>query len=465
MTHLDESIDIHVGGQDLVFPHHENEVAQSEAATGKQFAKYWLHVRLLETEEEKMSSSLGNYFTVADAVEEFGSDVLRTFLLSTAYTSRATYSDETISEAEERWDRLSRGYERAAEACDGVDAYAKVTDETLRDAVADARSAFEAAMNDDFNTREAMTALLDLTAAVNSHLDAHEQRDYQGSAALSKRSRNSAAASSGWRSATTTAATCRLPATWSIWFWTSASRNERPVTTNAPTNSGTNWKRSASRCRTPTTGRPTGSERRQQTGSGTVIGGVLYLIRQLERPSTLYTEHSVGTTMRKGILTLLVGLLVASSGCVGLITGETVEFDSAPASVGDSALEETGYEQSMADEQTIERTVTVAGQERTIRVTNHVRQYDRGIDLGPLGEVNAGRFIVFSTPSASVAGKSLNPAASWSNERLVEEVASRNDQINDVQFERNRSVEALGESREVAVFSGTTSIEVRKSTS
>jgi len=180
MTHLDESIDIHVGGQDLVFPHHENEVAQSEAATGQQFAKYWLHVRLLETEEEKMSSSLGNYFTVADAVEEFGPDVLRTFLLSTAYTSRATYSDETIAEAEERWDRLSRGYERAVEASDDVDAYAKVTDETLRDAVDDARSAFEEAMNDDFNTREAMTALLDLTAAVNSHLDAHEQRDYQG---------------------------------------------------------------------------------------------------------------------------------------------------------------------------------------------------------------------------------------------------------------------------------------------
>ena len=180
MTHLGESIDIHVGGQDLVFPHHENEVAQSEAATGRQFAKYWLHVRLLETEEEKMSSSLGNYFTVADAVAEFGPDVLRTFLLSTAYTSRATYSDETIAEAEERWDRLSRGYERAVGACDDVDAYAKVTDESLRAAVGDARTAFEDAMNDDFNTREAMTALLDLTAAVNSHLDAHEDRDYQG---------------------------------------------------------------------------------------------------------------------------------------------------------------------------------------------------------------------------------------------------------------------------------------------
>ncbi|KAA9398043.1 hypothetical protein Har1130_05760 [Haloarcula sp. CBA1130] len=163
--------------------------------------------------------------------------------------------------------------------------------------------------------------------------------------------------------------------------------------------------------------------------------------------------------MRKGILTLLVGLLVVSSGCVGLLTGETVEFDSSPASVSDSALEETGYEQSMADEQTIERTVTVAGQERTIRVTNHVRQYQRGIDLGPVGEVNAGSFIVFSTPSASVAGQTLNPAASWSNERLVEEVASRNDQINDVQFQRNRSVESLGDTREVSVFSGTTTIE------
>jgi cysteinyl-tRNA synthetase len=180
MTHLDESIDIHVGGQDLVFPHHENEVAQSEAATGKQFAKYWLHVRLLETDEEKMSSSLGNYFTVADAVEEFGPDVLRTFLLSTAYTSRATYSDETIAEAEERWDRLSRGYERAVAACDDVEAYAKVTDEALRSAVEDARSAFEAAMNDDFNTREATTALLDLTAAVNTHVDGHDEYDYRG---------------------------------------------------------------------------------------------------------------------------------------------------------------------------------------------------------------------------------------------------------------------------------------------
>ncbi|WP_324662831.1 cysteine--tRNA ligase [Haloarcula sediminis] len=178
MAHLDETIDIHVGGQDLVFPHHENEVAQSEAATGKQFADHWLHVRLLETKGEKMSSSLGNFFTVSDAVAEFGPDVLRTFLLSTAYTSRATYSEETIGEAKERWDRLRRGYERAVEACDDVDAYATVTHEELRDAVDEARETFEAAMNDDFNTREATTALLDLTGTVNAYIDDREAYDY-----------------------------------------------------------------------------------------------------------------------------------------------------------------------------------------------------------------------------------------------------------------------------------------------
>jgi cysteinyl-tRNA synthetase len=178
MTHLDESIDIHVGGQDLVFPHHENEVAQSEAATGQQFANYWLHVRLLETKGEKMSSSLGNFFSVSAAVEEFGADVLRTFLLSTAYTSRATYSEETIAEARERWDRLQRGYERAVELCDDVDAYAKVEDADLRAAVDDARESFEAAMNDDFNTRAAMTALIELTGAVNAHADGADASDY-----------------------------------------------------------------------------------------------------------------------------------------------------------------------------------------------------------------------------------------------------------------------------------------------
>jgi len=180
MCHLGESIDIHAGGQDLVFPHHENEIAQSEAATGEPFAKYWLHVRLLETGDEKMSSSLGNFTTVADALAEYGANVLRMFYVSTAYDQRQTYSQGTIDEAVERWDRLSRAYERAVAACDSVDAHTKVEDEALRAAVIEARESFTDAMNDDFNTREAVTALLELGRAVNRHADVHEEYDYQG---------------------------------------------------------------------------------------------------------------------------------------------------------------------------------------------------------------------------------------------------------------------------------------------
>ena len=180
-THLEDTIDIHVGGQDLVFPHHENEIAQSEAATGDTFARYWLHVSLLEAaDDEKMSSSLGNFETVAEAVERYGANVVRTFLLSTAYHSRATYSEETVSEAESRWDRLERGHERAVAAVDSVDARTKVTDETLRAAVTETRESFEAAMNDDFNTREALVALLELVTAVNAHVDATGEHDYRG---------------------------------------------------------------------------------------------------------------------------------------------------------------------------------------------------------------------------------------------------------------------------------------------
>jgi cysteinyl-tRNA synthetase len=181
MAHLDETIDVHVGGQDLVFPHHENEIAQSEAATGERFARYWLHVRLLQAgDDEKMSSSLGNFETVAEAVDTHGVDVVRTFLLSTAYHNEAVYSEETVGEATKRWDRLERGYERAVEACDSVDARTKVTDRRLREAVAAAREEFESALNDDFNTRGALAALLDLVSAVHAHVDDHETYDYGG---------------------------------------------------------------------------------------------------------------------------------------------------------------------------------------------------------------------------------------------------------------------------------------------
>ena len=179
MTHLDSTIDIHVGGHDLVFPHHENEIAQSEAATGQEFARYWLHTGLLETEGEKMSSSLGNYFYVADALERWGVNVLRTFYLGTQYGTKQTFSEAAMREAEERWERLERTYEDAVAACDSVDARTKVEDSALREAVEDTHEEFRAAMNDDFNVREAMAALLELTRAVNNHLSG-DVYDYRG---------------------------------------------------------------------------------------------------------------------------------------------------------------------------------------------------------------------------------------------------------------------------------------------
>jgi cysteinyl-tRNA synthetase len=181
-THLGDTVDIHMGGQDLVFPHHENEIAQSEAATGSRFARYWLHVRLMESGEdsEKMSSSLGNYWTVADAIEELGAGVVRTFLLSTAYDSRQTYSEDAVEEARKRHERLQRAYDRTVRAVDSPDAYATVADEGLREAIADAREAFVAAMDDDFNTRRALAALVEVGRAANSHLESRERYDYAG---------------------------------------------------------------------------------------------------------------------------------------------------------------------------------------------------------------------------------------------------------------------------------------------
>jgi cysteinyl-tRNA synthetase len=180
MSHLDSTIDIHVGGQDLVFPHHENEVAQSEAATGETFVRYWLHTALLETEGEKMSSSLGNFFTVSGALRELGMNVLRSFFLAGGYNTRQTYSEATIAEAEERWERLERGYGRAVDTLDSVGARTKVEDADLREAVEESRQSFAAAMDDDFNTRGALTALLELGAAMNRHVDANDEYDYRG---------------------------------------------------------------------------------------------------------------------------------------------------------------------------------------------------------------------------------------------------------------------------------------------
>jgi cysteinyl-tRNA synthetase len=180
MDHLDETLDIHVGGRDLMFPHHENEVAQSEAATDQQFARYWLHVGLLQSAGDKMSSSIGNILTIKQALDEHGVNVIRMFYLATAYRSEQTLGQSELAEATERWDRLNRAYEMAVDASNSTDAYAIVEDESLRSSVSETKSSFTSAMNNDFNVREAIASLLKLATSVNRHLDSQERYDYHG---------------------------------------------------------------------------------------------------------------------------------------------------------------------------------------------------------------------------------------------------------------------------------------------
>jgi cysteinyl-tRNA synthetase len=154
MDALGEQFDIHGGGLDLQFPHHENEIAQSEGATGKQFANYWLHVGMLQVDSEKMSKSLGNFFTIKEILSKYPAEVVRYFLLSSHYRSFLNYSEDNLVLAGKALTRLYqalRGIEIAADAALD-DAWVK---------------RFEATMQDDFNTPEALSVLFQLSHALN----------------------------------------------------------------------------------------------------------------------------------------------------------------------------------------------------------------------------------------------------------------------------------------------------------
>ncbi len=154
MDTLGEQFDIHGGGLDLQFPHHENEIAQSEGVTGKTFANYWLHVGMLQVNSEKMSKSLGNFFTIEDMLKEHPPEVLRYFLLSSHYRSFLNYSEENLALASKALTRLYQTL-RGFELQEGM-----TLDETWV-------KRFEACMQDDFNTPEALSVLFQLSHEVN----------------------------------------------------------------------------------------------------------------------------------------------------------------------------------------------------------------------------------------------------------------------------------------------------------
>jgi cysteinyl-tRNA synthetase len=172
MQHLGETFDIHGGGMDLIFPHHENEIAQSCGATGKEFARYWVHNGFVQVNQEKMSKSLGNFFTIRDIFEksEWSEDVtgeiLRYFLLSTHYHGPLDFSDQALKEAKNALNGFYDLFGRLAEAGGST-----TPDQSLNQVRDRCQGAFTAAMDDDLNTPVALAALQGLRSDVNKLID------------------------------------------------------------------------------------------------------------------------------------------------------------------------------------------------------------------------------------------------------------------------------------------------------
>lgn len=172
MKYLGDTLDIHAGGPDLVFPHHENEKAQSEGATGKAFARYWLHAGYLNVNQEKMSKSLGNFMTVRDIRQKFDPQVVRFFMLSAHYRSPINFSPDLLDQAQSGLERLNNVvYNLRDLLCklspdNGLDS---LTAERLA-TVATYRQRFIDAMDDDFNTADALAVLFDLARETNTYL-------------------------------------------------------------------------------------------------------------------------------------------------------------------------------------------------------------------------------------------------------------------------------------------------------
>ena len=166
--YLGESIDIHGGGEDLVFPHHENEIAQSEAVSGKQFVRYWMHNAFLNIDNIKMSKSLGNFKTVRQISEEYDLQVLRFFMLSAHYRSPLNFSREMMDGAKASLDRILTATDHLRD-CLAAAAERELTAEETAELAAFAalREKFEAAMDDDFNTADAISAVFEMVKRAN----------------------------------------------------------------------------------------------------------------------------------------------------------------------------------------------------------------------------------------------------------------------------------------------------------
>lgn len=172
MKYLGETFDFHGGGSDLIFPHHENEIAQSEGCTGHPFVHYWLHNGFITINQEKMSKSLNNFFLVKDVLEKYSPDALRFFLLSTHYRSPLDFSDERLDEAERNMERLTDVIAKTKELAKTEGNEETAESRALSEAADKALAGFKAAMDDDFNTGLASGFMFDLAKAINVYYTA-----------------------------------------------------------------------------------------------------------------------------------------------------------------------------------------------------------------------------------------------------------------------------------------------------
>lgn len=177
--YLGEQIDIHAGGEDLIFPHHENEIAQSEAANGKEFARYWMHNGFLNIDNRKMSKSLGNFFTVREISEKYDLQVLRFFMLSAHYRSPLNFSADLMESAKNSLERILTAAENLRFLSGNAKSKALTEEEKeLLEKSEDYVQGFERAMDDDFNTADAIASIFELVKFINTTADGSRTKEY-----------------------------------------------------------------------------------------------------------------------------------------------------------------------------------------------------------------------------------------------------------------------------------------------
>ena len=177
--YLGEQIDIHAGGEDLIFPHHENEIAQSEAANGKEFAKYWMHNGFLNIDNRKMSKSLGNFFTVREISEKYDLQVLRFFMLSAHYRSPLNFSADLMESARTSLERILTAADNLRFLSKNAEE-GRITEEekALLDKADEYVQGFERAMDDDLNTADAVASVFELVKFINTTADGNRSKEY-----------------------------------------------------------------------------------------------------------------------------------------------------------------------------------------------------------------------------------------------------------------------------------------------